>query len=555
MLMRVVVLVLSLIGPAMICRAESPSPGPRLVVFVVIDQFRGDFVEAYREHFVDGGFNRLIKHGAWLNHAYLQYGCTATGPGHATLATGAYPSAHGIVGNDWMLPREGGRKAYCCGDTTVQYVGLPGDAPVKSRSPRNLLVDTLGDRMKMALGEKCQVWGIALKDRAAILTGGHRADGAIWWHSASGRFVSSTYYGAGLPDWVNQFNDEKYVDRFFGTKWDRLLKPDAYPTRFLDGGDDSIWKKHHPGDFPKVLGQGQAKPNGPYYASLYNSPFGNDLVFELARRAVVSQKLGSDEHPDLLTVCLSSNDVVGHTFGPDSDEVMDCSVRTDRQLAEFLDWLDAKVGLDHCIVALSSDHGVGPITEFAHDCGHGGERLKSKKIIKKVEQELVEEFGKPADGKRYVKNIMFPWLHLNERVVKAQGLALETVASAARDAVSKCDGVDQAIDFMTIESSPWAQLTDLGRQIVHSYYPPRCGHVYIHWKRYWSKGRKVAVHGAAMDYDQHVPVMLMGQGVKAGIFDQRVCPTGIVGTVCRLLGIRPAPGSTGNVFGMVLERH
>lgn len=554
MLKKLAGVVLILVGTIVSYQAESRAENARLVVLVVVDQFRGDYPAAYERHFVDGGFRRLMRGGAWMSQAHFQYGCTATGPGHATLATGAYPAEHGIVANHWILPKENGRGEYCCDGGEFKYLGLPEQMPSSSRSPKVLLVETLGDRMKAQLGAKSQVWGVALKDRAAILTAGHKADGAIWWHSNTGNFISSTYYGPLLPKWVQEFNDEKYVDRFFNKSWDRLLDKREYTIRFLKGGDDAVWRKHHSAEFPKVLGQGQSKPNAAYYASLYASPFGNDLVFELAKRAVKAQSLGSDDHPDLLTICLGSNDVIGHRYGPGSDEVMDCSIRTDRQLASFLDWLDKEVGLNHCIVALSSDHGVGPITEFAQATGHGGGRLNANKLEASIEAELAVKFGKPSGQRAYVKDLAFPWLYLDEETVKAQSLELANVAKVARDAVLGHRGIDRAFDFEQINAPGFGEQGDLHRQIKNSYYPSRCGHVYVHWDRFWAKGRKVAVHGAAMNYDQHVPVMIMGQGIKPGSYDDRVCPTGLVSTICHLLGIRPPEGASGKKYDMILEQ-
>ncbi|NOX59340.1 MAG: alkaline phosphatase family protein [Planctomycetes bacterium] len=550
---RLVAAVLIFFALATPSRAQSSNDSVRLVVMVVIDQFRGDYLKGYEPHFVDGGFRRLMSNGASMTHARFQYGCTATGPGHATLATGAYPAEHGIVANNWILPKEASRPMYCCGDSDDRYSGLPKSPAAPSRSPKQLLVDTLGDRMKAKFGAACQVWGIALKDRAAILTAGHQADGAIWWHSASGDFVSSTYYSRELPTWVQKFNEEHFVDRFFGKTWDRLLPEEAYPTRFLNGGNDSDWRKYNRGEFPKVIGQGQTEPNRAYYAQLYASPFGNELVFELARRATVAQKLGQDDKPDLLTICLGSNDVVGHSYGPDSNEVMDCSLRTDRQLATFLDWLDQTVGLDRCIVALSSDHGVGPMSEYAKAVGQGGGRVKQKRIKEKLESNLVAKFGRATGQKGYIRDVGLPWVYLNEDTINAGSNSLQEVARVVRNAVLNQDGMAAAFDFTQIQSPGFSAKSDLHRQVRNSYHPDRCGHVYVHLKRYWSKGRKVGVHGAAHDYDQHVPVMIMGKGIKPGTYDAPVCPTGMVHTIYHLLGINDPQDVGTRKYDMILN--
>lgn len=551
---KIAAVVLFVAQSAVWAETAKPPSDTRLVVMIVIDQFRGDYPEAYQQHFVEGGFNRLMRDGAWLTNAKLQYGCTATGPGHASLGTGAYPSQHGIVGNNWILPKEAGHVEYCCGGGEFKLTGLDPHMADSSRSPLTLKVATLGDRMKAHFGDKCQVWGTALKDRAAILTAGQKADGAIWWHPASGNFVSSTFYGESLPNWVQAFNNERFVDRYFGKEWDRLLDAGAYPTRFLKGCDNDVWRKHNPMAFPKPLGAGQSTPRVAYYGALYASPFGNDLVFELAERAIKAQSLGTDDVPDFLSVCLSSNDVVGHKYGPDSDEVMDCSIRTDRQIAAFLDWLDREVGLKHCIVALSSDHGVGPVAEFTVDCGHGGGRHNTGKLEKKLEKAFCAKFGEPAGDRKYIREMMFPWLYLDEDTVNAQSVSLADAARFARDEVVKIEGIEKAFDVAEIASSGFATQSDLHRQIANSYHPPRSGHVYVHWDRFWAKGRKVAVHGAAMDYDQHVPVMFLAGGIKPGKYDNAVCPTGMVPTISRLLGMPDKNELAGRPFNFILNQ-
>jgi hypothetical protein len=476
---------------------ESRRPG--LIVFIVVDQFREDYLTLLEEHFVTGGFKRFLTDGARFTNAYLDYGVTATGPGHASLATGAVPSRHGIVGNVW-LDANTGRRQYCCGDDGAAILGSSSARGSSGRSPRWLEADTLGDRIKIAGEGRAKVWSVSLKDRSAILTAGKRADGAVWWDKDTGRFVSSSHFGASLPKWAAQLNNDRFADGYFKKSWDLILPESAYPRRFFDkvAGAD-VYRKWHSGDFPKILGRGLEQPAREFYRALYVSPFGNELVFECARRAIEHEKLGADEYTDLLNVCLSSNDAVGHRFGPDSRETIDCTIRTDRQLAEFFAWLDLKVGLDRCVVTLTADHGVGPIPEFAAGLDEGGGRLNADQVAEGVNRKLAALLGTAPEAKRLVAEVMFPWLYLDESAVESSGFKMDEVARLAAEAARSLPGIEQAVASVDIGEAGSAASRDLRRLIENSYYPGRSGQVYLHWARYWYADDDVAGHGAAHD--------------------------------------------------------
>jgi len=523
--------------PSQTLRAEDDK-STSLVVLIVVDQLRGDYLDAFRDQFSPDGFNRLMRDGTWYANAYLPYGMTATGPGHATLSTGVSPSIHGIVANDWKEIASAARSVYCCGDDSVRILGLPEGKSDNGRSPRQMRSATLGDAIKAATGGRGKVWGVALKDRSAILPAGQRADGAVWWDIGSGHFISSTYYGDALPGWAEGLNRERYADRYFHQSWDRLLPAGLYGPRLLTApGTRATWDKHNTGRFPKVLGEKSESPDKKYYNSLLNSPFGNELVFESARRVVTAEQLGGDDAVDLLCVGLSSNDVVGHSYGPDAEEVMDCTLRTDRQLAEFLGWLDSHVGAGRYLIALSSDHGVAPLPEYVGDLGQGGGRLDSGKIRQQIERELQKRFPRSEDAK-LIYDLSLPWLYLDADAVTSAGLSLDEVARTAARAAVENPGIERAVAVCDLPAADNAD-DPVVSAIRNCVYPGRTGHVYLHWARYWYKESKQAGHGAAHDYDQHVPVMLMGPGIGAGRVHERVSPTGMVRTICAALGIAP----------------
>ena len=540
----VTVLGLAVVVPA---RASQP-PKPRLVVLVIIDQFRGDYLARWAPYFSKDGLGRLIHKGAWFDNAYYTYGALATGPGHASLSTGATPSVHGIVGNDWYA-QPGRTEIYCCADPNVHGVGYPDGKNHAGRSPANMRSDSLGDLIKSATAGRGQVWGVALKDRAAILSTGTHADGAIWWDSSSGRLVSSTYYGDRLPDAIDKLNGEHFVDRFFKTRWTLLQSADVYhPGSIAGRSDPAAYGRTHTGRFPKIIGAESDHPDRRYYRELYITPMANELVFEAAKRLVATRSLGSDGDVDLLVVGLSANDVVGHRYGPESAEVMDCTLRTDRQLAAFFTWLDQRVGLDNCLVGLSSDHGVGPIVEYSEALGLGGGRFDSRGLVKKIDKALNRRFGAPAHRQSYVVDLLLPWLYLDEQAISASGGTVDEAARIAADVAAEYEGVAETFTKAQIVAPGFAVADTLRGDVAHSYYPKRSGQVYIHWRRYWYKQSKLAGHGAAYDYDKHVPVVLMGPGVRPGRYGRRVRPTDLTVTICKLLGIESAASMTGRVL-------
>jgi predicted AlkP superfamily pyrophosphatase or phosphodiesterase len=296
-----------------------------------------------------------------------------------------------------------------------------------------------------------------------------------------------------------------------------------------------------PSTLPKVLGRESSSADKKYFNDLLNSPFGNELVWEAARRVLAAEKLGADEAPDLLCLGLSSNDIVGHAYGPDSDEVMDCTLRTDRQLADFLTWLDERVGSGKFLVALSADHGVGPLTEQAMALGLGGGRLHSEEIEKFIENALRERYAS-AKGTRLVREVSLPWIYLDEPAIKSAGLELNDVARTTARTLGSYGGIEQAFAMCDLPVGGAAEGNDLIAAVRNGYFPGRSGQVYAHWSRYWYKGSKLAGHGAAYDYDQHVPVMFMGPGIKPGRFTEPVSPAAMAATICAAVGIAP-PGS------------
>ena len=354
---------------------------PRLVLLIVVDQFRYDYLERFGDLFGANGFKRLQRDGASWTQSNYDHMPTYTAPGHATMMTGAYPAETGIIANEW-LDRSSGKRITSVFDDSVKILG--GDPNEPGASPKRLLSSTVGDELRLFTNDRSKVIGISVKDRSAILPAGRHANAAYWFNWLSGNMVSSTYYFNQLPAWVATFNATRPADKYFGAKWDRLLPEGEYVKRA--GPDSTPWERvdASSGDtntFPHTITGGAKGPGRAFYAALDYSPFANDLLVSFAQQAIVNEQLGQDDDPDLLSVSFSANDYVGHRYGPYSQEAMDMTLRVDQQIATLLDFVAARVGLANTLIAFTADHGVAPIPEHAAALGLGGARINANDVL------------------------------------------------------------------------------------------------------------------------------------------------------------------------------
>ncbi|HMF55512.1 MAG TPA: alkaline phosphatase family protein, partial [Pyrinomonadaceae bacterium] len=394
-------------------RANATSSGserPRLVLLIVVDQFRYDYLERYGDLFVEGGLRRLMREGASWTEANYDHMPTYTAPGHATLMTGTWPSENGIIGNNWFERETGKRVSSVTDDSTLLLGGREGD---RGKSPRRLLASTLGDEIRLATNDRSKVIGISIKDRSAILPAGRHASAAYWLSTDNGNFVSSNYYFNSLPAWVAQFNQRRMADSFFAKRWDRILPESEYTRRV--GADDEPWENLDPGShdtktFPHIITGGLSTPGSMFYKSLDYTPFCNDLLLAFAKEAIVNENLGADADTDVLSVSFSGNDYVGHRFGPYSQEAMDVTLRVDRQIADLLSFVDARVGLRNTFVVFTADHGVAPVPEHAVVLNLPGRRIDYSIIVKAIREAIKARYGRSgaADNTAdYIQNFQY----------------------------------------------------------------------------------------------------------------------------------------------------
>lgn len=531
-------------GPRVAAQDSRPAARPakpeyRLIVVIVIDQLRPDLLTRFSDLFVEGGFKRLMNRAAWFTNCRFQ-GATITAPGHATIATGTPPSVHGIVGNQWFETSAGGMlPVFAITDASTNLLGLAEPIPAQGASPKQLECETVGDLLKMS-SPNSRVVSCSLKDRAAILLGGKKADGAYWYHFLSGRFVTSSYYHKTAPNWLKSFNDENFVQRFANKQWQRLLPAEEYDKRCRK--DDAPYEQGMKLGWSNAFPHSFARPplQLPHWlnVAVYMSPHGNELLFAFAERLMQQLQLGRRDVMDMLLISLSSNDAVGHTFGPFSHEVMDITLRTDRQLAAFFDHLDAKVGLDHCLIALTSDHGVSMIPEYAIEKGLSAGRLDALAVTKRAETALVESFGPLPGGQRYVAGVSMPWLTLGPNALKHPSAKIEQLETVIKQALQGYPGLSAVFSESEIRKDDFVRGADkeLRKFVKNGYFPGRSGQFYLHITENWYTTDNAAGHGSAHDYDRHVPLFLMGPTVQTGRFDTPCTPAELPSAISRHAG-------------------
>lgn len=521
----------------------------RLVVLIVVDQFRADYLTRFARHFTAEGFNRLTAGGAHFENACFSYASTATAPGHATLVTGRLPRQHGIVANEWYLDPIQVDLQSASEDPNARPVSTDPGAD-RANSPWRLIGATLGDQMKIA-DARAKVVSVALKARAAVFMGGRKPDAAIWWNDRNGYFESSTYYGPELPRAVAALNNPKFADRYLGKVWERALADATYagcrPT-------DPAWIGAALGlgaAFPHTL---PATPDRRFYAALSATPFGNDLVLALARTLIETEKLGADETADLLCIGLSSFDVAGHIFGPESPEMLDFAVRTDRQLADFLAVLDKTVGRSRCLIVLTADHGVSSIPMLAAQRGLDAGQIDLKTLWKSLNAAAQAAVGSPVNGREYVSGIVLPWVYLDRSVAALDATTRAKITRAVVDRLRATPGIADVFTAAELAGPPPSPEQAHRWLAWRCFHPHRSGDLFIQLAPNWyKKSREPAGHTTGYNHDRHVPIVLCGPGIRPGRYFTPADPMDIAVTVAALLGIEPPLEATGRVLNEALD--
>lgn len=517
---------------------------PKLVVGLVVDQMRWDYLYRYYEKYQNDGFKRLLKEGYSINNVHINYIPTYTAIGHTTIYTGSVPAIHGIAGNDWF-DKTTGKNVYCTTDESVKPVGTT-DVKSGSHSPKNLWSTTVTDELLLATNFQAKVVGISLKDRASILPAGHHPTGTYWFDDTTGNFVTSSYYMNQLPKWMNDFNAQKMPDQLVKNGWNTLLPIAEYTE---SSPDNSPWEG--------LLGSAKT-PTFPYSNlaadyqlkkdNIRSTPFGNTLTLKAAEAAIKGEQLGADAITDFLAVNLASTDYAGHKFGPNSIEVQDIYLRLDRDLAEFFKYLDDKVGKGEYTVFLSADHGgahsKGFMEEHKMPTGFYGEDNKEFNVMLKDKFKVDQLISKITNNQVY----------LDDKLMSENNLDAEKVKQYLIDILNKDQSVLFAVDMKKAGSSSIPE--PIKTRIANGYNWQRSGDIQVIYHDNWlpTYAKLGTTHGAWNSYDSHIPLIFMGWGIKNGESNKDYNMTDIAPTISALLHIQFPSGNIGNPIVEVIGK-
>ncbi len=536
---------------------------PKLVLQITVDQLRGDLPTRYYDRLQDGGFKYLWEKGVVYSNAHHAHANTETIVGHVTLATGAHPSDHGMVGNLWF-DREAGRTVYNIEDSKYKLLTRGAGVDTKTeidptqraarsdgRSPASILVTTFGDELKSYTGGKAKVFGVSVKDRGAVAMAGH-AGKAFWFSKASGEFVTSNYYYDKYPQWVTDWNNKKLMQRYSGKTWQLLHDNKTY---LFGDSDDREWELDFAG-FGRVFPHPYGKSDSKYFTTILTlSPAGDELTLDFAKTLLVKEKLGEDNVTDYLSISFSSTDYVGHVFGPSSLEAEDNILRLDRTLAELFKFIDKKVGLKNTLIVLSSDHGgpdspgylnalnipAGYIQPDSWDKTAAIKRLKKKF---KIKGKLLEKYEPP-------------YLYLNEKVINNKKINRQALEAAVVKELMAFPGISLAISSAALQRGNLPD-TAVYRAVVNNFNPRRSGDIYVVFEPNWFindfEGLTVAsTHGSPWKYDTYVPIVFAGAGLDAKMITRKVYTVDIAPSLSAYVGTKPPSGAAGVILQELFE--
>ena len=508
--------------------ASAYNARPKLVVVIVIDQFRGDYLERYRDQFGEGGFRVFLDRGAYFTDCNYDYANSRTAPGHATLFTGSYTSGHGIVANEWWDPAKK-KRVTSVEDDKTKLVGTGKTGP--GASPHNLTNDTLGDELKLATGGKARVFAISLKDRAAVFPAGFSGDAAYWIDPKSGDWITSSYYRPDLPEWVRNFNGSHRAQKFWNREWKDSDGNTLGSTAPRNGKDGT------PAGFYEVVG---------------STPFADDYQLQFAKELVLYEKLGAGAATDLLVISLSANDILGHQVGPDSPQMRSLALELDKSLAEFFGFLGHQIGMANVWMALSADHGIAPLPEFAKTLRLPAANLDAKALREQINSLLSKKYSKKAD---YLVDLDYPLAWLSEDAFAGTPAAKkESDAEADAGEAMKQAGFTGYFTKSQLARGE-TPATEVGRRYSHSY-SPEGGWYVIGIPRPFDVGiTKGTDHETPFSYDTHVPLAFYGLAFQPGTYRTHAEPIDLAVTLASLLGINAPAQATGRVLTEALPPH
>lgn len=503
---------------------------PKLVVGLVVDQMRWDYLYRYYNRYTNGGFKRLINEGFSVENTFIPYTPTYTACGHTCIYTGSVPAVHGIIGNDWYDP-ETKKNVYCTEDSSVSTVGS-NPSSEGNMSPKNMLTTTITDELRLATNFRGKVIGISLKDRGSILPAGHAANAAYWYQGSTGNWITSTYYMKEVPTWIADYNKLKLANKFYAKNWETLYPMNTYVNSTAD-------EKAYEGKastFPHQLTQNIDKN----FDAIRSTPYGNTITLDLAKLAILSENLGQDNITDFLAVSCSSTDYVGHAYGPNSVEAEDTYLRLDKDFEEFFNYLDKKVGKGNYTVFLTADHGAAHVPGFMQENKLPSGVVSDRDIANKLNAYLNDKFKvNNVVLKSQNNQIIFD----HDKTDKGD-VSFDVIKSASVEFLKRLDGFQNAVDIAKISQSTLQEIQK--KMITNGYNARRSGDIYYVLQPNWFNGGSTGTtHGNWNPYDSHIPLVFMGWGIKAGASNKTHYMTDIAPTLAALLHIQMPNGNVG----------
>jgi len=503
---------------------------PKLVVGLVVDQMRWDYLYRYYNRYTNGGFKRLINEGFSAENTYIPYTPTYTACGHTCIYTGSVPAIHGIIGNDWYDP-ETKKNMYCTEDSTVVTVGSTPSSE-GNMSPKNMLSNTITDELRIATNFKGKVIGISLKDRGSILPAGHAANAAYWYQGSTGNWITSSYYMNEVPTWIADYNKLKLANKFYAKNWETLYPIDTY----VNSTADEQAYEGKSSTFPHSLAQFAGKN----YDAIRSTPYGNTITLDLAKLAILSEDLGKDNITDFLAVSCSATDYVGHQYGPNSIEAEDTYLRLDKDFEEFFNYLDKQVGKGNYTIFLTADHGAAHVPGFMQKNKLPAGVVSDRDIASKLNTYLNDKFK----VNNLVLRSMNNQINFDHDKTDKGDVSFDVIKSASIDFLKKLDGFANVVDISRISQSTLPEVQK--KMITNGYNAKRSGDLYYILNPNWFNGSSTGTtHGNWNPYDSHIPLVFMGWGIKPGASNKTHYMTDIAPTLAALLHIQMPNGNVG----------
>lgn len=522
--------------------AHSQDPNrPKLVVGVVVDQMRWDYLYRFYNRYENNGFRRLLREGFSCENTFIPYTPTYTAPGHTSIYTGSVPALHGIMGNSWYDEKQK-KEVYCTDDSSVNTVGSSSTAG--KMSPKNMWSTTITDELRLATNFRNKTIAIALKDRGSILPGGHSANAAYWFDNASGGWISSTFYMQELPAWVKKMNERKLPDTYLGQDWNTLYPLNTYKQSTPDSNRYEKRLGTEDYTFPHLT----SKITVNKYESFRTTPFGNSYTFEMAKAAIEAEQLGKRGLTDFLAVSFSSPDYIGHAFGPNSVEVEDTYLRFDKELARFLNYLDAHIGKGQYLLFLTADHGVAHNPVFLEDHNIHSGVLNGWGSRRQLNDSLEKKFG----VKNLIAAISNYQLFFDDELIVQNKLEIKALKKYVTQLYLLQPGVSAIVDLQNMDDFPLP--VKVKTMLTNGYNQRLSGDMQVVFRpEYFESMRLGSTHGAWNPYDSHIPLIWFGWKIKPGKLNKEVYMTDIAPTVGALLNIQMPNATIGKVIEEVLR--